>query len=67
MRAVDNFELIRRFMHFESTDQFYFMQILQRKKDGPGPNGIVCGTNNKARAIKSYCITSVELLYRISF
>ena len=35
--AVDNFELIRRFMHFESTDQFYFMQILQRKKDGPGP------------------------------
>ena len=64
--AVDNFELIRRFMHFESTDQFYFMQILQRKKDGPGPNGIVCGTNNKARAIKSYCITSVEMLYRIS-
>ena len=37
MRAVDNFELIRRFMRFESTDQFYFMQILQRKKDGPGP------------------------------
>lgn len=29
--AVDNFELIRRFMRFESTDQFYFMQILQRK------------------------------------
>lgn len=64
--AVDNFELIRRFMHFESTDQFYFMQILQRKKDGPGPNGIVCGTNNKARAIKNYCITSVEMLDRIS-
>ena len=66
MLSVDNFELIRRFMHFESTDQFYFMQILQRKKDGPGPNGIVCGTNNKARAIKSYCITSVEMLDRIS-
>ena len=32
MRAVDNFELIRRFVHFESTDQFYFMQILQLKK-----------------------------------
>lgn len=26
MREVDNFELIRRFMHLESTDQFYFMQ-----------------------------------------
>lgn len=30
--AVDNFELIRGFMCFESTDQFYFMQILQRKR-----------------------------------
>ena len=66
MPAVDNFKLIRGFMHFESADQFYFMQILQRKKDGPGPNGIVCGTNNKDRAIKSYCITSVEMLDRIT-
>ena len=31
--AVDNFKLIRRFMRFESTDQFYFMQILQRKSE----------------------------------
>lgn len=31
MQSVGNFKLIRRFMHFESTDQFYFMQILQRK------------------------------------
>lgn len=31
--AVDNFELIRRFMRFEFTDQFYFMQILQRKSE----------------------------------
>lgn len=66
MREVDNFKLIRRFMHFESTDQFYFLQILQRKKDGPGPNGIVYGTNNKARAIKSYCITSIGMLDRIT-
>ena len=66
MPVVDNFKLIRGFMHFESTDQFYFMQILQRKKDGPGPNGIVCGTNNKDRAIKSYCITSAEMLDRIT-
>ena len=51
MQSVGNFELIRRFMRFESTDQFYFMQILQRKKGG---------TNNKAREIKSYCITFVE-------
>lgn len=66
MRPVDNFGLIRGFMRFESADQFYFLQILQRKKDGPGPNGIAYGSNNKARAIKSYCVTSVEMLDRIS-
>lgn len=65
-KTMDNFELIRGFMCFESADQFYFLQILQRKKDGPGPNGIACGSNNKARAVKSYCVTSVEMLDRIS-
>lgn len=34
---VDNFALIRDFMRFEDPDHFYFLQILQRKKDGPGP------------------------------
>lgn len=66
MREINNFEMIRGFMHFESTDQFYFLQILQRKKDGPGPNGIALGSNNKARAIKSYCVTSVAMLDRIT-
>lgn len=66
MRPVDNFGLIRGFMRFESADQFYFLQILQRKKDSPGPNGIACGSNNKARSIKSYCLTSVEVLDVIS-
>ena len=52
---VDNFALIRDFMKFDDPDQFYFLQILQRKKDGPGLNGTVSGTNNKARSIKTYC------------
>ena len=63
---VDNFKLIRDYLKFESEDDFYFLQILQRKKDGPGPNGIkVTGTNNKSRAIKSYYISSVEYLDKI--
>ena len=63
---VDNFKLIRDYLKFESEDDFYFLQILQRKKDGPGPNGIkVTGTNNKSRAIKTYCISSVEYLDKI--
>ena len=63
---VDNFKLIRDYLKFESEDDFYFLQILQRKKDGPGLNGIkVTGTNNKSRAIKTYCISSVEYLDKI--
>lgn len=62
---VDNFALIRDFMKFEDPDHFYFLQIIQRKKDGPGPNGTVSGTNNKSRSIKTYCITSKEMLDRI--
>ena len=51
---VDNFKLIRDYLKFESEDDFYFLQIVQRKKDGPGPNGIkVTGTNNKSRSIKT--------------
>ena len=63
---VDNFKLIRDYLKFESEDDFYFLQILQRKKDGPGSNGVkVTGTNNKSRAIKTYCISSVEYLDKI--
>ena len=63
---VDNFKLIRNYLKFESEDDFYFLQILQRKKDGPGLNGVkVTGTNNKSRAIKTYCISSVEYLDKI--
>ena len=63
---VDNFKLIRNYLKFESEDDFYFLQILQRKKDGPGPNGIkITGTNDKSRLIKSYYISSVEYLDNI--
>ena len=60
---VDNFKLIRNYLKFESEDDFYFLQIIKRKKDGPGPNGIkITGTNNKSRTIKAYYISSVEYL-----
>lgn len=43
---VDNFELIRTLLKFESKDDFYFIQILQRSKDNPE-----IGANN--RLVKS--------------
>ena len=34
MKIIDNFELIRNHMSFNNSNEFYFLQILQRKKDG---------------------------------
>lgn len=50
---VDNFELIRTLLKFESKDDFYFIQILQRPKDNPE-----IGASN--RLVKSYYIRSLE-------
>lgn len=40
---TDNFNLIRPLLNFRSEDDFYFLQILQRKKDHN--NGKVNGAN----------------------
>lgn len=55
---VDNFDLIRSLLKFEDKNDFYFLQIIQRKKDG----GIIpqCNRNNGYRTIKSYYIRSLE-------
>lgn len=57
MKIVDNFDLIASHMSFDSDDEFYFVQILVRSKDGHTVNG-----NNKNRLIKFYTIRSVEEL-----
>lgn len=53
---VDNFNLIRSLLRFEDKDDFYFCQIIQRKKDG----NEVPSANNGYRTIKSYYIRSVD-------
>ena len=63
MKTVDNFELFKSVMTFNNEDEFYFVQILIRGKDGhtePGVNG-----NNKNRLIKFYTVKSVEHLERL--
>ncbi len=58
--TVDNFNLIEPLLEFPNKDNFYFLQILQRKKDHKGtPLG---GSNNNSRLIKAYYITSIEKL-----
>lgn len=52
---LDNFEQIKGLLNFESGDDFYFAQILQRKKEN-----IELGSNS--HVVKTYFIRSVEEL-----
>lgn len=59
---IDNFYLIKPMLKFESDDDFYFIQILQRKKDNPGG---VNGSNNSSRLVKAYYINSIDHLEKV--
>lgn len=52
---IDNIELIKPFLKFDNKDDFYYLQILQRKKENPQ-----IGSNS--RVIKNYYITSEQYL-----
>lgn len=58
--VIDNFDQILDILEFNNSDEFYFLQIIQRKKDG-------CVTdtgNNGYRTVKTYYIFSREQLER---
>lgn len=57
-KSVDNFDQIRSLLEFRSSDDFYFLQILQRKKDHNKVK--VNGSNNNSRLIKAYYVKSLE-------
>lgn len=63
MKIVDNFELFKSVMKFDSEDDFYFVQILIRGKDGHTEQGV--NGNNKNRLIKIYTIKSADHLSRV--
>ena len=59
MAVVDNFSLFGpEVLKFDSEDDFYFIQILQRKKDNP-----VFPQNN--RLVKYYVVRSIDYLRHI--
>lgn len=53
---MDVFDKIKDLLTFESEDDFYFLQILQRKKDG---NPFM---NKNSRIIKNYYIDNLQYL-----
>lgn len=52
---IDNINIITPLLKFDSEDDFYFLQILQRKKDNPM-------LRSNSRVIKNYYIKSVDYL-----
>lgn len=57
---VNNLLLVKPLLIFPNKNSFYFVQILQRKKDHKGER--LGGSNNNSRLIKAYYIKSVEHL-----
>ena len=58
---VNNFEIIKPMLTWNSNDDYYFLQIIQRKKDNTSDLK-VNGTNNNSRLIKAYYVKSIEYL-----
>lgn len=52
---INTFNEIKNMLVFESEDDFYYLQILQRKKENPS-----IGSNSKV--IRSYLINNIEYL-----
>jgi len=58
---IDNFDKIKPLLEFpKQGDSFYFIQVLQRKKDHVGVR--LGGSNNNSRLIKAYHVSSIEKL-----
>lgn len=55
MKLIDNFNLFKELLEFNNEDEFYFLQILVRGKDGYNANG-----SNKNRLVKYYTIKSID-------
>lgn len=56
--VVDNFDQIESLMNFSNQNEFYFVQIIQRRKDG----NVAQMSSNGYRTIKTYYIYSIEQL-----
>ena len=59
---VDNWNKIAGLLNWQSDDEFYFLQVIVRKKDLPDA---IKGSNNSARLIKSYYIKNEDHFYAI--
>lgn len=59
VNVINNLELIKPLLKFDSSDTYYHLQILKRKKDCEEHEK---ARNNNARCLKTYYISSIEYL-----
>lgn len=57
---INNYEQIKPLLKFENEGDFYFVQIIQRKKDKKEIDVELKGSDNSSRLIKAYYIYSIE-------
>lgn len=57
---IDNFEIIKPLLTFTTLNDFYFLQVIQRKKDHK--QGNILGSHNSSRLIKAYYIFNIAQL-----
>ncbi len=55
---INNFEHIKKFLIFESEDDYYLLQILRRKKENSD-------VGNKPNVVKTYYIDSIDFFDRV--
>lgn len=58
MQYIDNFDRIIPLLNWKSDDEFYFVQILRRKKENAGMKG-------NARVVRTYKITNEDQLLEL--
>jgi len=56
---IDNIDLIRTLLNFDSSGDFYMLYVFKRKKDFPEMEQ---KNHQSVRTIKTYCIESIEYL-----
>jgi hypothetical protein len=59
---IDNFDKIAKILSFETPNDFYFIQVIPRKKDGNDTNE---RRSNVNRAVRTYYIFSVDDLLNL--
>lgn len=69
LTTVNNFDLIKNHLTFDSSDDFYFVQVIVRGKDGRTNNvdGGTINSSNKNRVVRIWTIRSLDEFERTKY